>query len=451
VKNKPLLILGLLAAFGSSVGLFKIINQLVARNVYAQNECCSPPALPSVAARFPQNASVNVYIDNSTGFTDDEQGNIKTGLEDWNDENNSSGVNFIVHLNESLPAPGTANTIVVHYDDNFSESEVASIVLHRDSTPNGPAVWADMVFHKNIRSGNPTTLPAFVRSVARHEAGHGLGLDDAPNCPPGSTIMNLGFDGSERFITLCDNSRITSDVAYPTPGEAGDPCSSNSQCTGGLFCMTGTCQSHCAAGGDGWCYAHEGDWIESTCTCHYSPIIIDVIGNGLELSDNENGVHFDLDRDGMKERMSWTTASSDDAFLVLDRNGNGTIDDGSELFGNLTSQPATPSGVGRNGFNALGEYDKPANGGNDDGRIDNQDAIFFFLRLWQDTNHNGISEPSELHILQEMGLASISLKYKESKRTDEFGNEFRYRAKVKDVHGAQLGRWAWDVFLVSTP
>ncbi len=128
MKNKPLLILGLLAAFGSSVGLFKIINQLVARNVYAQNECCSPPALPSVAARFPQNASVNVYIDNSTGFTDDEQGNIKTGLEDWNDENNSSGVNFIVHLNESLPAPGTANTIVVHYDDNFSESEVASIV-----------------------------------------------------------------------------------------------------------------------------------------------------------------------------------------------------------------------------------------------------------------------------------------------------------------------------------
>ena len=178
-----------------------------------------------------------------------------------------------------------------------------------------------------------------------------------------------------------------------------------------------------------------------------SPIIIDLTGDGFELTDAAHGVPFDWTGNGPLIQSGWT-ANGNNAFLALDLNNNGVINSGRELFGNFTPQPKSDN---PNGFAALAVYDYPANGGNGDGIIDARDQMFSSLRLWIDANHDGICQPGELHTLPELGVFNISLDYELSRRTDQYGNAFRYRARVNvGVHGEadKVGRTAYDVFFV---
>ncbi|NBB48494.1 VWA domain-containing protein, partial [Rhizobium sp. CRIBSB] len=126
------------------------------------------------------------------------------------------------------------------------------------------------------------------------------------------------------------------------------------------------------------------------------PIILDLDKNGFAFSSIDNGVTFDIDADGKADQIAWT---SDDGILAYDANGNGTIDDGSEIF-----TPDFNGGKFASGVAALASLDS-----NGDGKIDASDEAFSKLQVWMDADNDGVSDQGELSSLSANGVASISL------------------------------------------
>ncbi|ATM05927.1 hypothetical protein CRN15_19350 [Raoultella planticola] len=158
-----------------------------------------------------------------------------------------------------------------------------------------------------------------------------------------------------------------------------------------------------------------------------SPIIIDLDGDGIETLSVSSGVFFDHDGNQFAENTGWV--APDDGLLIFDRDGNGQIDSGSELFGNNTLLKSGK--LAANGYQALQELDE-----NKDGQLNSDDAIWASLRIWQDGNSNGRVDEGELLSLEEAGVAAIGTGYSTSQYVDEQGNAHRQTSTITRSDGA---------------
>lgn len=137
------------------------------------------------------------------------------------------------------------------------------------------------------------------------------------------------------------------------------------------------------------------------------PLVLDLAGDGVNLSSAEEGVQFDMDGDGVKSQMGFIRG--DDALLFVDTHGDGVVHDGTQLFGNTDGHA--------NGFDNLQSHDD-----NNDGVIDKNDAIWDSLRVWVEKTADGVSEASETMTLEEAGVESINVGYRDVREDDGKGN-----------------------------
>ena len=164
----------------------------------------------------------------------------------------------------------------------------------------------------------------------------------------------------------------------------------------------------------------------STASDTTSPLVIDLDGDGVETIGTQAGVHFDHDSNGFAENTGWV--GRDDGILVRDINGNGQIDDGTELFGN--NSVLSNGQKAANGFEALKDLDS-----NNDGLFNNQDAAWNGVKIWKDNNQNGILDDGELLTLEQAGITSFDLDYQSQSNQDANGNEHKQTSTITKTDG----------------
>lgn len=146
---------------------------------------------------------------------------------------------------------------------------------------------------------------------------------------------------------------------------------------------------------------------------HYDPIIIDLNGDGVKTISKSAGLVFDHDGNLFAENTGWV--SPEDGLLVLDKNHDGKIGSGNELFGSNTI--LNNGQKAQNGYEALREYDE-----NHDGMIDKNDSIWSQLKVWQDKNSNASVDDGELLSMEQLKITGVKLNYQNINNTDSEGN-----------------------------
>jgi hypothetical protein len=341
----------------------------------------------------------NVFNLTTGGFTPSE---VQTAIGSWScpqytgeiptfQVGGSGGVPVLVARIDSNAPAGSEGCGLFTADNSAGYIESATIT-----------VWT--------HASNGDSCPPLT-DVLAHEFGHLLGLDNAPDLACAGHIMGRSFGGTSLRTVRSDDCAVADQMWHTSNEDAPN---------------------------DAYCEAYG---------C--SPILVDLENDGIHLTGIDDPVWFDIDADGTPDLMSWTDRS--EGFLALDRNGNGWIDDGGELFGNVTR--LANGTQASNGYLALAELDSQAFGGNGNGMIDAFDGAFSSLRMWTDRNHDGVSQPDELQTLDEEGIRRIGLDYTQSRRRDRYGNEYRFRGTAWKVGRLNVERpvLTWDVFFVVMP
>lgn len=249
----------------------------------------------------------------------------------------------------------------------------------------GAVIGGTIVVYEFRGSDGGACGPTRYETIA-HELGHFLGLGNS-TCPAYIMGGGNGQPGG-RSVQADECSRV--DQQWETPSEPPpDPAPGD----------LGNCES---------------------------PLVLDLNGDGIHTTGIESTVAFDIDGNGVADRVGWTDPSTEEGFLWLDVDANHVVDGGHELFGIGMLMP--DGRKASDGFEALRVYDAPAFGGDADGAITRRDQIWGRLRIWVDRNHDGASQASEIGPIQAYGVVSIQLAFVIYDEVEANGNRRQFRS-----------------------
>lgn len=349
-----------------------------------------------VSPYYPANVAGSINFTSSTYIP---EWMIDTAIGEWG-SCSSAGTGF-PEMRSNVASDITIS-VVLQPGQSTTNSGGCAVFQHQLDPATGAVIGGTIVLFDSDILGRDCE-PSRADTIA-HEIGHVLGLADS-GCD--GYIMSGSWN---RSVQSDECSTVDNQWTTPTeqpPTDDGDD--------GGLV---DNCSQDAGCGG--------------------SPIILDLGDGSYQLTSLSGGVQFDLANDGTPAQMAWTRGGTENAFLALDRNGNGTIDNGAELFGNFT--PLRSGQRAANGFQALGELDD-----NGDGVVNASDAAWIALLLWVDRNHDGYSTPDELLPVGASAVTGLETDYRWIGRRDRWGNSFRYMAHFR-LGGASTRRAYYDVF-----
>lgn len=373
---------------------------------------CVPTAGHAALNSLPSNAeysNVKIELVNPNSFPAKVTNGIDQAVNVWNGSTCNVGADDFPVFSRTQAGQATLkvewHTGLSPIDPNTGNQVCAKI--DPGGTTNGSNSTIHLYEKVPVEGSNRTcyTNKDIADDSFAHEMAHYLGLGH-PNagCEGDHITGPRGHQFINGIFVWKTNRKVTTEECTLADSRSWTPDEQTNEGGGG------------GSGGTECPFAFEG-----FVTCGSSPILLDLDGDGLDLVGLGDTVLFDINADGIADEVTWTSGLGKDGFLVYDRNGNGRVDDGSELFGN--SSLLRDGSLAPHGFRALAELDEESAGGNFNLEIDGRDKVYDVLGVWFDFNHNGVSEADELFRLSQLGISRLEFSYLTSQQTDEHGNQ----------------------------